>query len=132
MKTIKRNVIEKIIAHAKQELPNEACGYLAGNDGVLTEYYALTNVDHSPEHFSFDPKEQFSAVKDARNKDLQILANYHSHPSTPARPSEEDIRLAFDPSISYFIISLADKNPDVRSFRINNGIVEKEDLIIEA
>ena len=130
MISIKKDVFDQIIAHAKKDLPNEACGYLAGNDGVVTLSYQLTNVDHSPEHFSFDPSEQFRAVKDARNKGLQILANYHSHPETPSRPSQEDIRLAYDPEIGYVIISLAATEPVVKSFRIINGSAIHEDLII--
>ncbi|MDP4210535.1 MAG: M67 family metallopeptidase [Bacteroidota bacterium] len=131
MLTIKREVLDQIIAHAQADLPNEACGYLAGNDGSVSFGYPLTNVDHSPEHFSFDPAEQFRTVKDARNKGLQIVANYHSHPETPARPSQEDIRLAFDPEISYVIISLAGETPDVKSFRIKDGVVEKEEIVVE-
>jgi len=109
-------------------LYNEACVCLAGKEGVITHFYRLTNVDHSPEHFSFDPAEQFQTVKDARSKGLQIFANYQSHPETPSRPSQEDIRLAFDPNISYLIISLAQKDADVKSFRIQNGTVEKEEI----
>ena len=115
---------------ASPPLPNEARGYLAGSDGEVTYSYQLTNVDHSPEHFSFDPSEQFKAVKDARNKGLQILANYHSHPETPSRPSQEDIRLAYDPEIGYVIISLAAAEPVVKSFRISNGSATNEDLMI--
>jgi proteasome lid subunit RPN8/RPN11 len=125
---IKKEVLETIVAHAQRDLPNEACGYLAGSDGVVSHSYQLTNIDHSPEHFAFDPAEQFATVKDARKKGLQIIANYHSHPETPARPSEEDIRLAYDPDISYVIVSLAGNQPDVKSFRIVNGTVEKEEI----
>ena len=130
MISIKRDVYNQIIAHAKADLPNEACGYLAGLDGVVTLGYQLTNIDHSPEHFSFDPAEQFKTVKDARGKGLQILANYHSHPETPSRPSQEDIRLAFDPNILYFIISLAQQEPVVKAFQIINGTVTIEELNI--
>ena len=130
MLTISKNIYNQIINHAKTDLPNEACGYLAGNNGVVTVAYPLTNIDHSPEHFSFDPVEQFKTVKDARNKGLEILANYHSHPSSPSRPSVEDIRLAYDPSISYVIASLEKKIPVVKSFRIIDGKVEEEELKI--
>ena len=128
MLQIKKHIIQQIIVNAQKDLPNETCGYLAGNNGVITEIYPLTNIDHSPEHFSFDPYEQFATVKDARNKGLDIIANYHSHPSTPARPSVEDIRLAFDSTIRYFIVSLATEIPDVKAFIIKDGIVEKEPL----
>jgi proteasome lid subunit RPN8/RPN11 len=69
-------------------------------------------------------------VREVRKDGLEILANYHSHPETPARPSQEDIRLAFDPNISYMIVSLADNLPDVKSFRIKNGEVEKEEILV--
>ena len=130
MLTISKQILTQIFDHAKADLPNEACGYLAGKDGVVSIAYSLTNIDHSPEHFSFDPAEQFKTVKDARNKELEILANYHSHPSTPARPSVEDIRLAFDPTISYVIVSLAESEPTIKSFKIRDGNVEPEEIII--
>jgi proteasome lid subunit RPN8/RPN11 len=130
MISITRDVLDTIISHAKGDLPNEACGYLAGKDGLITVSYALTNIDHSPEHFTFDQAEQFATIKKARKEGLEIIANYHSHPVTPARPSVEDIRLAFDPDIYYFIISLAASEVDVKAFRIVSGNVKKVELHI--
>ena len=66
----------------------------------------MTNIDNEPDHFSFEPKEQFAAVKDARNQGLSLMAVYHSHPETPARPSQEDLRLLKDPNMIYVIVSL--------------------------
>lgn len=120
---IKRNVLEQIQQIAREELPNEACGYLAGKDNKITHCYRLTNIDHSPKHFAFDPKEQFETMINARNKGLEIIANFHSHPETPARPSEEDIRLAFDPQILYGIISLAEPAEILKFFKIESGKV---------
>lgn len=126
---IKKNVLDSIIAHAKKDSPIEACGYLASDkDGIVIKHYELTNMDKSSEHFAFDPKEQFNTLRDARNDDLEICAAYHSHPFTPARPSIEDIKLAYDPNLSYVIVSLAGGKPDVKSFRINFSSVEKESL----
>ncbi len=130
MLTISKNIINQIIAHSQKDFPNEACGYLAGNKKNVTYAYNLTNIDHSHEHFSFDPVEQFKTVKDARSKGLEILANYHSHPFSQARPSIEDVRLAYDPEISYVIISLVEKIPVVKSFRIIDGKVEQEEIRI--
>lgn len=127
---IKGRIIEEIMLHAKREAPVEACGYLANKDGIIVRHYELTNMDQSNEHFSFDPKEQFAAVRDARTNGLEICAVYHSHPHTPARPSQEDIKLAFDPELSYVIVSLADCREDVKSFRIRNTKVEPENLEI--
>jgi [CysO sulfur-carrier protein]-S-L-cysteine hydrolase len=130
MISITQAVLNNIFNHAQHDLPFEACGYLVGINGLITKSYALVNADHSSEHFSFEPGEQFATVKNARNEGLEILANYHSHPATPARPSIEDIHLAYDPDIYYFIISLAKEKPDVKAFRIKNGDVEKIDIEI--
>jgi proteasome lid subunit RPN8/RPN11 len=130
MLQIPQQIIKDLFDHAKTGLPEEVCGYLAGTENQVTRQFRLTNIDHSNEHFSFDPKEQFQVVREARNLGLQILANYHSHPATPARPSVEDIRLAFDPNISYVIISLAAELSDIKAFRIQNGEVEKEEIQI--
>ncbi|MDR1527964.1 MAG: M67 family metallopeptidase, partial [Dysgonamonadaceae bacterium] len=95
---ISQSIMDGIVAQARKELPDEACGLLIGKGNEAIKQYPLTNIDHSPEHFSFDPKEQFAVLREARSQSLQIIANYHSHPESPARPSEEDIRLAFDPN----------------------------------
>ena len=125
----------KMISHAKAGLPNETCGLLGGTeDGDvrdIREVYLLTNIDGSNEHFSMDPKEQLAAVKDMRGKGLKPLGNWHSHPESPSRPSEEDIRLAYDPGASYMILSLESKEaPNLNSFRIRDGKYEWEILEI--
>lgn len=120
--------VNEIFEQARREAPLEACGYLAGLDGEISQLIPMTNVDKSEEHFSFAPKEQFAAVKQARAMGLQLIGVYHSHPATPARPSEEDIRLAYDPSVVYVIASLADAQNPIKAFRINAGIVSPEPL----
>lgn len=126
---------EKILAHAESELPNEACGLIGGvfEDGVkvIKKVYLLTNIDHSNEHFSMDPKEQLSAIKDMRANGLVPLGNWHSHPESPSRPSDEDKRLAYDSKASYMILSLMDReNPVLNSFHISGADAEKEQLEI--
>lgn len=128
MLIISQTIINQLFDHALQGLPEEVCGYLAGKGREITLHFPMTNIDHSPDHFSFDPAEQFKVVREVRNAGLEILANYHSHPASPARPSEEDIRLAYDPNISYVIVSLAAEQPDIKSFRISGGVVEIEEL----
>ncbi|MBR2176455.1 MAG: M67 family metallopeptidase [Clostridia bacterium] len=127
---------EKILAHAESELPNEACGLIAGeisgNDKIIKKVYLLTNIDHSNEHFSLDPKEQLQAVKDMRANGIVPLGNWHSHPESPSRPSDEDKRLAYDSSASYMILSLMDReNPVLNSFKIQGTDAEKEELVIK-
>ncbi len=127
---ITKTVIREMFDHAKKESPLEACGYLGAKEGIITKAYDLINIDKSDEHFSFDPKEQFAAVKDARAQGLEICAVYHSHPVSPARPSQEDIKLAYDPDMSYFIVSLAAGHEEVKAFSIKNGIVVEINLEI--
>lgn len=125
---IRADIRERLVAHARREAPLEACGYLAVKDGVLAGIHALTNCDKSPEHFSFDPKEQFAAVREARSNGTALDAVYHSHPASPARPSAEDIRLAYDADKLYVIVSLAGGCDDVRAFWIREGQVTEEIL----
>jgi len=124
---IPREIHDGMIAHAKGGFPLEVCGILGGTDGTVSAMYRMTNTDASNEHFMMDPKEQFSVVKDLRAKGLAMLAIYHSHPETPARPSEEDIKLALTPDVSYLIISLADADiPVIKSYKISSGDVRGE------
>lgn len=134
---LKKSDYERILTHCEQGLPNEACGLLAGTvEGdvkTVTKIYLLTNIDASNEHFSMDPKEQLAALKDARADGYQILGNFHSHPESPARPSEEDKRLAYDSSIEYLILSLQDReHPVLKAFGIDkekNVTVHEIELI---
>ncbi|SCM78649.1 Mov34/mpn/pad-1 family protein [uncultured Sporomusa sp.] len=127
---------QKIVRQALEHLPVEACGLLGGTidengNSVVKGIYPLTNMDNSPEHFSMDPKEQFAAVKNMRKQGWSMLGNYHSHPASPARPSAEDKRLAFDPKVSYLIISLLEREqPVLKSFRIQQGLVAEEEIKI--
>ncbi len=125
---ITKTVIQAMVDYSKKDAPIEACGYLGAKDGMITKIYALTNMDKSNEHFSFEPKEQFLAVKDARAQGLEICAVYHSHPASPARPSPEDIKLAYDPNMNYFIVSLAGGSAEVRAFSIKSGVVVEINL----
>lgn len=128
---IPRAIHEDIIAHARSGFPLEVCGILGGHEKTVTAVYRMTNTDQSNEHFMMDPKEQFSVIKELRNAGLTMLAIYHSHPETPARPSEEDIRLALTPDVSYIIVSLADpEQPAVNSYLIRNGFVQLEPMVI--
>lgn len=132
---ITRSDYEKLLNHAIEGLPNEACGLIAGTieDGVkvVREVYLLTNVDASNEHFTIDPKEQLKAVKDMRAKGYQQFGNWHSHPESPSRPSEEDKRLAYDSKADYLILSLEDReHPVLNAFLIENHTeVSKEEIV---
>lgn len=120
---IKKKQLQKIIDQAKYEFPNECCGFLSGykveEDIHIEKTYPLTNIDKSSEHFSMDPREQFAAVKAIRNEDSIVMGNYHSHPYTTSRPSEEDKRLAYDKAALYGILSLVKDEEVFNLFRID-------------
>ena len=131
MLRIPGHIYRRMVEHAREGAPLEVCGILGGRDNSVSEIRPMTNTDASHEHFTMEPREQFAVAKDFRSKDLEMLAVYHSHPTTPARPSQEDIRLARTPDISTVIVSLADSSaPDVRSFKIRGGRVSPEKLEI--
>ncbi|MCI5500994.1 MAG: M67 family metallopeptidase [Lachnospiraceae bacterium] len=134
---LKKEDYEKMLKHCREGLPNEACGLIGGvvegDKRTIKKVYLLTNIDQSNEHFSMDPKEQLEAVKDMRANGLTLLGNFHSHPESPSRPSEEDKRLAYDSKVNYLILSLMDNdNPVLNAFWIDEEKnVTKEELVIE-
>lgn len=135
MITVKREDYEAILAHARACLPEEACGIIGGTidpagNKRIEKVYLLENTDHSNEHFTLSPQAQLAAVKDMRANGWMPLGNWHSHPESPSRPSQEDKRLAYDSKASYLILSLQDQDaPVLNSFHIENGEAEKEELV---
>jgi proteasome lid subunit RPN8/RPN11 len=121
---------DAMITHGGQGLPHEACGLFAGEcrgeEKIVREVYCLTNIDKSAEHFSIAPEEQFKVIADIRKNGWVLLGNFHTHPETPARPSAEDVRLAFDPALSYVIISFQEEAPVVKSFLVSQGAAREE------
>ena len=138
MITLSKSDYEKILSHARTNLPEEACGLIAGTieeNGEtrhIEQVYLLENTDHSNEHFNISPKDQLDAIKDMRAKNLKPLGNWHSHPESPSRPSEEDKRLFFDSTARYLILSLQDnENPVLNAFIVKNHTeVSKDELVI--
>lgn len=135
MITLTKQDYEKMLAHCRAGLPNEACGLIGGvREGdvkEIKEVYLLTNIDESNEHFSMDSREQLAAVKDMRAKGYELLGNFHSHPESPSRPSEEDKRLAYDSSVDYMILSLMEEEPVLNAFLIDSDKqVTKDELQI--
>ena len=117
------SLFEQMVEQAKAEAPIEACGILAGKNKTVEKLYKMTNTDQSSDHFMMTPEEQFKVVKDTRSGGLEMLAIYHSHPETPARPSAEDIRLALTPDVIYVIVSLQNTEPVIKGFLIEDKSV---------
>lgn len=121
---IPTHIFEQMTEQARTEAPIEACGILAGKNGKAQRLYRMTNAEKRSDHFMLEPREQFAVIKDIRSSSLELLAIYHSHPETPARPSAEDIRLALTPNVVYVILSLQNGNdPDLKGFYVNNDTV---------
>lgn len=135
MVLLKKEDYHLMLEHAKKLVPEEACGLIAGKvegkDRIVEKVYLLENIDHSSEHFSLNMQEHLEAVKDMRKLGLVPLGNWHSHPESPSRPSQEDKRLAYDKNASYMILSLMNaEQPVLNSFHIEGDEVTKENLII--
>jgi proteasome lid subunit RPN8/RPN11 len=139
MITLRKDFFEQIVKQCKQEYPNEACGILAGKNGrvngqhsrTVEKIYEMINLEKSPSFFSMSPEEQFKVNKDIRNLGFEMIGVYHSHFKRQAYPSSEDVQLAFYPEVSYLILSLQDMdNPVIRSFKIEEGKVKEEKVVI--
>jgi proteasome lid subunit RPN8/RPN11 len=119
-----KRILDAMILQAEAEDPIEACGLLSGQERIVRDIHELTNADNSEDHFSMLPAEQIAVAKKVRVAGTEILAVYHTHPASPARPSEEDIRLAFTPNMVYLILSLMlPWRPELRGFCIQDGDV---------
>ncbi len=127
---IPEKFIKAICRHAKKEAPYEACGCLTGKNGSIEKLYPITNADRSADRYSFDPIEHLKVLETASAEGLELIAVYHSHPKSPAYPSEEDIMQAYDHTLIYVIVSLADSRNRIKAFWINNGKVTDEPLEI--
>jgi [CysO sulfur-carrier protein]-S-L-cysteine hydrolase len=125
---IPRDFADRIIDQARSEHPNEACGLLAGTNGSATKLFAMTNAERSPVIYRIDPKEQLRVFNEIEDDGLQLVGIYHSHTRSPAYPSDTDVRQAYYPEAVYLIVSLADTEPVLRGYRINDGRVTEVEL----
>lgn len=131
MLIISENLFKQIVAQCKRELPNEACGILAGKAGRVEKIYEMNNIEKSPVFFSIAPQEQLKVIKDMRGLQLEMLGIYHSHVASQAYPSKHDVELAYYPDVSYAILSLkVIEQPVLRSFKIKEGQINEEELCL--
>ena len=125
MKTVSIDprVLEDIIAHARDEAPNECCGLLVGPEKWILEHSVrTTNLEHSPTTFLIDPRQQIRADRAARAEGRSVVGFYHSHVRTPPVPSPTDVANACYPGYAYLIVSLADGSaPEVRGYVLDEG-----------
>lgn len=121
----------RMVELAREGMPLEVCGILAGCADTVASHYEMTNSDQSAVHYTMVPEEQFKVLKSIRAAGQEMLAIYHSHPATPARPSAEDIRLALTPGVIYVIMSLAaPDSPAIKGFTIDDERVSEVAIAI--
>ena len=129
---ISREHIDEIVAHAREEAPNECCGIVASTDGAAVKVFRATNAEASPVRYSLDPNEQLRITNEIEGAGWELGAIYHSHVRSEPYPSQTDVNLAFYPDAIYVIVSLRNPDePEVRSFRIADERVEEVPLSVE-
>jgi proteasome lid subunit RPN8/RPN11 len=128
---ISRQIHEELLAHAREDAPNECCGLIGGNNGVARTVYRARNAEASPLRYNLDPQDQFRIMTEMDERGEELSAIYHSHTASPAYPSQTDINLAAYPEALYLIVSLADGEKDLRGYRIEDGEVTEVDLVVE-
>jgi len=124
-----------MVEHARQEFPNECCGLLAGRGSRMERLFRGQNVDRSPFTYRLDPQEQLHFFREIDAEGLELLGIYHSHTQSPAAPSRTDVAKAFYPDAAYVIVSLRDPSAprdtaEIRAFRIRDGIIIEEELVV--
>jgi len=128
---LSREHLADLIAHAREEFPNECCGLLAGRDGRVLRVYRGRNVDESPFTYRLDERQLLQFLREMDDVGLDIVGIYHSHTASEAVPSRTDVARAFYPEAVYVIISLKNQQaPVVRGFRIVDRAVVEEDVVV--
>lgn len=119
MKSLKSEVVASVVAHARESAPAECCGVLIGTDGEVVDALRTRNAADRPTRFLIDPQDHFAAIRAARARQLDVVGYYHSHPHSPARPSDTDLAEATYPDHLSLIVSLAVDPPDLRLYRFD-------------
>ncbi len=128
---ISKAQVDEMIAHARDDDPNECCGMLSGADGEVRTVRRATNAEASPFRYSIDAKEQFRLMREIEDAGEELVGIYHSHTKSAAHPSQTDVNLAGWPDAVYVIVSLEDaERPDVRGFLIREGEISDAELEI--
>ena len=134
MLRIPRALHDKIIEHARQDHPDEACGVIAGPEGSDTpvRFVPMQNAERSPTFYRFDSQEQLKVWREMDDNDEEPVVIYHSHTATPAYPSRTDISYASEPQAHYVLVSTREETEaEFRSYRIVDGEVTEEPVEIE-
>jgi [CysO sulfur-carrier protein]-S-L-cysteine hydrolase len=130
---IPKDLYDKIVAHARADHPDEACGVLAGPIGAdrPERFIPMTNSARSPTFYEFDSTEQYRVWKEMDERDEEPVVIYHSHTATEAYPSRTDVSYANEPGAHYVLVSTREPdNSEFRSYRIADGQVTEEPVTV--
>ena len=127
---ISQQLIEEMVGHAREDLPNECCGMIGGRDGAATSVVRVKNAAASPLRYEMEPQEQFDALKTIEDAGEELLGIYHSHTRSAAYPSQTDVNQAVAwPEQVYVIVSLEnEEEPDVKAFLLEDLKIADVDL----
>lgn len=132
---IAQSLIDEMVAHAREDLPNECCGMIGGRDGSASSVYRARNEFESPLRFGVDSGDLFRITqKEMPERDEDLVAIYHSHTKSPAYPSQTDLNEAQKswPDALWVIVSLEDPDaPDVKAYWLKNLKIADAELIVE-
>jgi [CysO sulfur-carrier protein]-S-L-cysteine hydrolase len=129
---IAQRLIDEMVAHAREDLPNECCGMIGGRDGEATEVIRVANSAASPLRYEMDPQAQFDALKAVEADGGELLGIYHSHTKSAAYPSQTDVNQAVAwPEQAYVIVSLADPdNPEVKAYWLKDLRIADAEIVV--
>ena len=130
---ISQQLVDEIVAHAREDLPNECCGLIGGSEGVARRVYRARNEFASPLSYQVHTSDQFRITeKEIPDRGEELVAIYHSHTKSAAYPSQTDVNLAGWPDAVYLIVSLASPDaPDLKGFWIRDGDIAEAELVVE-
>jgi proteasome lid subunit RPN8/RPN11 len=131
--TVDQTIVNAIVAHARRDHPDEACGVVAGPIGadLPTRLIPMDNAARSMTFYEFDSLEQLRVWREMDDNDEEPVVIYHSHTATEAYPSRTDVSFAGEPNAHYLLVSTrADDSEEIRSFRIVDGVVTEEEINI--
>ena len=129
---IAQRLIDEMVVHAREDLPNECCGMVGGVGEEASVVLPVVNSAASPLRFEMDPQGQYDALKAIEDDGKEMLAIYHSHTKSAAYPSQTDVNLAGWPDAVYLIVSLAEPDaPDLKGFWIRDGKIAEAELVAE-
>ena len=130
---IAQALTDQMVAHAREDLPNECCGMVGGSDDEASVVIPVVNSAASPLRFEMDPQGQYNALKAIEDDGREMLAIYHSHTKSAAYPSQTDVNQAANwPDAIYLIVSLEDEDaPEVKGYWLKDLVIADAELIVE-